>query len=185
MSLKHLLHFKFRVALVLHVSGVSASPQSRLRKTPWRKLLDFLACAATDTQWPPVIDYSQCDATRHITMLIQLGWTVKGGDETISGGWDRQGGLLLRTNEWLCRGNGSFGVGACLSHWRGCNTKQQPSQCSLPPQHGLSSWWHLKTCSQRTSRLNSEWVDVSTAKLPAARQRENTGNKEPAELQNM
>lgn len=101
---------------IFYFHPLAHRPPSLKSRMKWLKdemLLDMInklqtgvnVCRYTHTRWPTLIDYSQCDATRNITMLIQsaLTWCAMSEKrervQTIKTVWVWGGG---RPNAWLC-----------------------------------------------------------------------------------
>lgn len=111
-------------------------PKNRMKWLKDEMLLDMInklqsgvnVCGYTHTRWPTVIDYSQCDATRRITMLIQSALTWCAMSEKRERGqtvwvWEGERDQTV-WSQWVC-------VHACLSQWAACNTKAAATLVSL------------------------------------------------------
>lgn len=119
--------------------------------------------SAIDTGWPAVIDSSQCDATWHITMLILPVVCCERKRERRKR--DNEESVKLRMNAWVSVRWRRVGVHACLSHWGAWNTKAAAGLLSSALTTLLVIMMTFKNMLKEDKRLNTEWVDVSMAKL--------------------
>lgn len=165
--------------MFFHVDILFSPPPSSLKsRMKWLKdemLLDMInklqtgvnVRGYTHTGWPTVIDYSQCDATRHITMLIQsaLTWCAMSEKrervQTITTVWvwggerDQMNGCASVWSQRVC-------VHACLSQWAACNTKAAATLVSLCSHntacHRNDIWKHPRR-GRKTKQSVGGFVD--------------------------
>lgn len=157
-----------------------------LRGKCWTLQPPVQTYAATETHWPPIIDYSQCDATRHITMLIQLGWTVKEGDETISGGWDWQG--VVVENKWMAVGEMAVSMLVLVCPIEGAVTQSRslPSlPCPLNMAYHHDEIWK-RAHRGRTDQTLSGWMcPLLSFQLPGRERTQETKSLQSCRICNL
>lgn len=150
--------------------------------------------AAIHTGWPAVIDYSQCDATRHITMLIHPALVIAMWSAVGEGGREREGGKETIKKVWdgerereqmngcVSVWSHCVSVHACLSHWEACNTKAAATLVFSALTTLLVIGMTFENILTEDKRLNSEWVDLSPAKLQLEGWGRNNANRSPQNM---
>lgn len=129
----------------------------------------------TLTGWPTVIDYSQCDATRHITMLIQSALTWCGLSEkservqTIKTVWVWGGERETKRMAARQCDHSEFVCTPVCPNEQPVIQKRQPPWSPSALTALLVIGMTFENILAEDERLNSRWADLSTAKLQLER----------------
>lgn len=150
--------------------------------------------AAIHTGWPTVIDYSQCDATRHISMLIQPALVIemwcpvseKERERERRKG-DNQDSARVRGKEskWMAVRQCDHSAFVCTPV---CPIEKPVTQKQQPPwsPSALTTLLVIRMTFENIltedERLNSQWADLSTAKLQLEGRERNNANRSPRNM---
>lgn len=149
--------------------------------------------AAIHTGWPTVIDYSQCDATRHITMLIQPALVIemwcavseREGERRKRDNQDESARVRGKESKWMAVRQCDHSAFVCTPV---CPIEKPVTQKRQPPwsPSALTTLLVIRMTFENIltedERLNSQWADLSTAKLQLEGREWNNANWSPQNM---
>lgn len=204
-SLDIYLHSALRVVLVLmfFMSATFFFPlKSRLKGSKDEMLLDMINKQRTSvnvcsyTHWMTGCNWLQpvwCNKAHYYanpsgpgdSNVVCCGWVRErereGGKETIKKVWDGER-EREQMNGCVSVWSHCVSVHACLSHWEACNTKAAATLVFSALTTLLVIGMTFENILIEDKRLNSEWVDLSPAKLQLEGWGRNNANRSPQNM---